>query len=450
MVEECRELRRLLEEARYDADHDSLTGALSRRAFHETVAALAGGGASGALLLIDLDNFGQVNKTHGHNAGDAMLAAAVEGIREAVGDDAVVGRLGGDEFAVLLCTDDPETAAKAVVESLADPTALPVPASIGIAQFPDHGQDAEALLRAADVALRVAKRGGRSQISAYAGASFAEDGPGGPRNALARLIAGEGIAMVAQPIVNSRDARVHAYEALARFRTGSGTDSPLHWFSLADEFGVRDDLELACLRAGLELLPSRPEGTRLSVNLSGPLLIDPRVQELFASLPDLDGLIVEVTEQALVELDEGIEAAIAPLVERGAKVAVDDMGAGYSGLRQITALRPDYLKIDRSLVSGIDTDMDRAALLGALVGYAAHSGGLLVAEGVETEAERQAITALGIPLIQGYYFSRPEPPFAEVVDPLAPALAVEDVRRANDAAAAASAGAAGIEARVTP
>jgi EAL domain-containing protein (putative c-di-GMP-specific phosphodiesterase class I) len=125
-------------------------------------------------------------------------------------------------------------------------------------------------------------------------------------------------------------------------------------------------------------------------------------------------LIVEVTEEALVQRDASLVDALAPLLARGAHFAVDDMGAGYSGLRQITALHPTYLKLDRSLVRGIDTDPDRAALLRALVGYAEHAGAHLVAEGVETAAELEAVSAVGVSLIQGWYYGRPGPPWPEV------------------------------------
>jgi diguanylate cyclase (GGDEF)-like protein len=422
-----RELNHLLTRARHDADHDGLTGALSREAFR--LALSARGAAPSALLLIDLDGFGQVNKLQGHKAGDALLLAAVDRIRTAVGVESPVGRLGGDEFGAIVDADDPVAVARRVLDGLA------IPASVGIAQMPADGDDAEALLRAADVALRVAKRGRGEPISIYAGESFGKAGLSGPRAAIARLIEGDGIAMVVQPIVGACDAKPHAYEALARFRTGSGTDSPLHWFALADEFGLRDELEIACLKAALELLPGRPAGTRLSVNLSGPLLVDERVYALLAAQPDLSGLIVEVTEQALVDHEIGIHEAVAPLLARGAQLAIDDMGAGYSGLRQVSTLRPAYLKLDRSLVGGIDADPDRAALLRALVGYAAHGGSHIVAEGVETAAERETIAALGIPLIQGWYFGRPAAPWPEVRDPGALGLRPEDVRRANAQAA---------------
>jgi diguanylate cyclase (GGDEF)-like protein len=406
-----REVNGLLERARHDADHDGLTGALSRSAFRAVLDSLERANRPGdaALLLIDLDNFGQTNKQSGHAAGDALLAATVAALRDVVGPAVPVGRLGGDEFGALVRGAAPAMVARQLLNRLvADPPG--VAASVGIAHAPDHGRDAEALLRAADVALRVAKRSGKQQIATYSGESFGEDGPRGARGALLRLIDGEGLVMVVQPIVDLPAESVHAYEALARFQT-RGTDSPLHWFALADEFGLRKELELACLRAALRLLDGLPAGARLSVNLSGPVLMDPAAQELLAEQADVSRLIVEVTEEALVQRDASLEAALAPLLARGARFAIDDMGAGYSGLRQITALHPSYLKLDRSLVRGIDADPDRAALVRALVGYAQHSGAHLVAEGVETAAELEAVAELGVPLVQGYYYGRPGPPW---------------------------------------
>jgi EAL domain-containing protein (putative c-di-GMP-specific phosphodiesterase class I) len=333
-------------------------------------------------------------------------------LRDELGADAKIGRLGGDEFGVIVPGDQPMALARRVLDRLAGPPVV-VPASVGIAHVNRHGRDAEGLLRAADVALRVAKRSGKQQISVYAGESFGEDGPTGARGALARLIEGHGVTMVVQPIVERTSGEVHAYEALARFQT-RGTDSPLHWFALADEFGMRAELELACLRVALRLLDDLPSGVRLSVNLSGPVLMGAGAQEMLAAERDVSRLIVEVTEEALVQRDESLIAALAPLLARGAQFAVDDMGAGYSGLRQITALHPSYLKLDRSLVRGIDTDPDRAALLRALVGYAEHTGAHLVAEGVETAAELEAVAAVGVPLIQGWYYGRPGPPWPQV------------------------------------
>ena len=430
-----RELREMLDRARYDADHDELTGALSRAAFRARLgevaaAAMAAGhpGADGgraeggtALLLIDVDNFRAVNKSHGHAAGDAVLRWIVEQMRAAVGGAGVIGRLGGDEFAAIVATVEPEAAAEGLLAQLGASAegVTPIQTSLGMALIPRDGDDAESLLRAGDVALRVAKRSGKHRLSVYAGESISNRGPGGALEALERLIGGQGLAMAAQPIVTVPECVPHAFEALARFQTG-GSSNPLHWFALADEFGVRDRLEFACLRTALALLGSRPAGTSLSVNLSGPLLLDPRTDELLAQTAGLDGLILELTENSLLDDTPGLHAQISRLLALGVRFAVDDMGAGYSGLRQITTVRPSYLKLDRSLISGIDTDPDRGALVSAMLGYARQTGGHLVAEGVETHEELETLIDLGVELIQGYYLGRPGVPWPEVTRPTSP------------------------------
>ncbi len=411
-----RELARLLRQARYDADHDELTGALSRAAFRaalERATASARESAPVCLLLLDLDGFGVVNKALGHAAGDALLASAGERMLAVAGAARPLGRLGGDEFAVIAGVEDSTTLAPALLGALAqcsDET-LRVSACIGVAQTPRDGTDVDALLRAGDIALRVAKRSGMGgQVSFYAGGPLSGQGAHSARSSLTRLIAGEGLSMAVQPIVDLRSGAIHAYEALARFGQG-GTDSPLHWFSLAEEFGERDALERSCLRAALELLAVRPEGTRVAVNLSAPVLLDGRTLGMLERPSDLSGLIIEVTEEALVQSEAQLHTTIAPLRARGARLAVDDMGAGYSGLRQITTVQPSYLKLDRSLVSGIDGDGDRAALVSALVGYAEHVGSLLVAEGIENHAELLTLLELGVPLAQGFYLGRPAVPW---------------------------------------
>ncbi len=234
------------------------------------------------------------------------------------------------------------------------------------------------------------------------------------------------MAIAVQPIVELGSRRVHAYEALARFGRRRADRSPAGWFALADELGERVALERACLGAALELFPGRPAGTLLSVNLSVSGLGDETTQELLAAAAaehpaGLDGLIVEITEEALVAEGGEADEAIAALRGHGVCIAVDDIGAGYSGLRQITAVVPDYLKLDRSLCAGIHLDADRAALVSALSGYAEKVGSLLVAEGIEQRAELDCLAALGVPLVQGFHLARPGRPWPLVED-AAPAL----------------------------
>jgi EAL domain-containing protein (putative c-di-GMP-specific phosphodiesterase class I) len=287
-----------------------------------------------------------------------------------------------------------------------------------------QAESAETLLLAGDIASRVADRddhiaAGRLLAAQHLRESQGAEQRAGDQETLERLITGEGIAMVVQPIVDLADDSIHGYEALARFDDGRLGGSPLHWFSVAEELGERPALERACLRRALELFDERPQGTSMSLNLSAPVLLDPLTTAALehtrsSGKSGLEGLIIEVTEETLVSAGSELQLAVAPLLARGAQLAVDDMGAGYSGLRQITSVRPAYLKLDRSLIAGIDTDDERAALVGALAGYAKQVGSLLVAEGVETEAELATVRRLGVPLVQGFYFSRPRPPWPEL------------------------------------
>jgi EAL domain-containing protein (putative c-di-GMP-specific phosphodiesterase class I) len=293
-----------------------------------------------------------------------------------------------------------------------------------------QAESAETLLLAGDIAARVAERDERAGHE-RAPARLLGDRGAGPsesmapshspedRRTLIALLRGEGISMAAQPIVDIRTGAVHGHEALARFNAPGSEAGPMHWFKLADELGERVALERACLRKALDLFPKRPPGTVLSLNLSAQALLDPMttviLRKRHGDIPrDLTGLIIEITEETLVHAEVELESVIAPLRARGAVLAVDDMGAGYSGLRQITNVRPSYLKLDRSLISGIDSDHERGALVGALAGYARKVGSLLVAEGVETEAELAVVLSLGVPLVQGFYFSRPAEPWPEL------------------------------------
>ncbi len=288
-----------------------------------------------------------------------------------------------------------------------------------------QADSAETLLLAGDIAARVSERAAPAAPAELTAAERAR-----ARSGLARLVRGDGLEIVVQPIVDIRSGTVHAYEALARFgvaaagpRSGGGAavPSPLHWFGLAELIGGRPALERACLGAALRLLGERPGGTRLSVNVSAPVLMEPATLALLHDagddLPDeLAGLIVELTEETLVEVDAELTEAISPLLARGAVLAVDDMGSGYSGLRQITAVRPRYLKLDRSLGAGIDADPERTALVAALAGYSSQVGALLVVEGIETDAELEALQRIGVPLVQGFRLARPGAPWPAVAD----------------------------------
>jgi EAL domain-containing protein (putative c-di-GMP-specific phosphodiesterase class I) len=298
-------------------------------------------------------------------------------------------------------------------------------------------ENAETLLLAGDIAARVASREKRLPASRPAApeptAALTPAEEAGARLALATLLRGEGMGMAVQPIVDLRDGSVHAYEALARFQRRRSDRNPLNWFALAEELGERVALERACLGTALELFPARPDGVRLAVNLSVAALRDPATVDLLQKVSEVEpnalgGLIVEITEETLVEEESGFGESLAALRGCGAQLAVDDVGAGYSGLRQITAVGPDYLKLDHSLVREIDRDDERAALVAALTGYADKVGALLVAEGIEELAELECLLEIGVPLAQGFYLGAPDRPWPTLSKKGAASLGAGDVR----------------------
>jgi diguanylate cyclase (GGDEF)-like protein len=428
-----RETAELLHRARHDAAHDSLTGLLSRASFRSQVdrlTAVATTERPVTLIAIDLDDFGAINKRLGHAAGDRLLVQAARAMEETLREGDVLGRLGGDEFAALVFCEDPVPVARRLLEAVTSNGVRGSSGCAGIASSPRDGIGAEALLAAADVALRISKRDGKQAVRVYRGAPIAAGGADGARGAIERLCNGFGLRMTTQPIVDLESGRIHAYEALARFATRGG-EGPLHWFALADEFGLRAELELACFEASLALLPKLPEDTRLSANLSAPLLVDSRTSELLDASKDLSSLIIEVTEETLFRHGEAVDRTLTSLRRRGVLLAVDDVGAGYSGLSQLATLRPTYLKLDRGLVSEIAREPARVQLVRALSGYARGTGGMLVAEGVETAEQLANIRAAGAPLAQGYLLARPGDPWPQL-DETARTLVGEQLAGVHD------------------
>jgi EAL domain-containing protein (putative c-di-GMP-specific phosphodiesterase class I) len=219
----------------------------------------------------------------------------------------------------------------------------------------------------------------------------------------------EAIVSVFQPIVELSTGNVAGYEALARFPRGDGRP-PNAWFAQAHRCGLGPQLEAKALRCALGA-HGPPARTYLSVNLSPSALLSP---EAAAELPEsLDGIVIELTENELVTEGGRVLDALAELKARGARVSVDDVGSGYASLRQLMRLRPDIIKLDRSLVSGIDEDPAKVALLESFVRFARRTGAHVCAEGVETLAELATLADLDITFGQGYVFAKPSEPWVE-------------------------------------
>jgi len=210
-----------------------------------------------------------------------------------------------------------------------------------------------------------------------------------------------------QPIYRLNDETVAGFEALARFEV-EPYRSPDQWFAEADEVGLGEELEIALARKALEALSELPKDVLLSVNFSPATIMTPAFAQLFATLP-LERIVLEVTEHAVVANYTELSARLHPFRLRGLRLAVDDAGAGHSSFRHVLDLRPDTIKLDMSLTRNIDRDRGRQALAGALSMFGRAMGSQIVAEGVESEAELDALRRVGVTKVQGYLTGRPMP-----------------------------------------
>jgi len=230
---------------------------------------------------------------------------------------------------------------------------------------------------------------------------------------LAAACRGEGLATAYQPIVDTSRGSVVGYEALARF-PGYTEKNPEVWFAAARSHGKAAELEAAALRMALRARAALPANCFLTVNISPELLTSECIRSVWRDEGQLGGLIVELTEQTPIDSYVGLEPDLNQLRSAGALIAVDDAGAGYAGLRHLLALRPSMIKIDRELIQDVDRDEAKRALIEMMGAFASRVDAWILAEGVERSEELDALVALGVPLVQGYYLARPEPPWAGI------------------------------------
>ncbi len=225
------------------------------------------------------------------------------------------------------------------------------------------------------------------------------------RRLVEAVIEDEAFNIVYQPIVDLASMRTVSFEALTRFRK-EPYRSPDHWFADAAAVGLGLEMELAAIRAAIAAFPRLPKDASLSVNAS-PGVVTSGLLEASLDARHLDRTIVEITEHAQVDDYAALRTALDPLIRKGVKIAVDDAGAGFSGLRHIVQIAPDIIKMDMSLTRGIDEDRARRALASAMVYYGRETGAAVVAEGIETEGELLTLKLLGIHRGQGYLLGRP-------------------------------------------
>ena len=413
------------------AYEDVLTGLPNRAMFNgqleQAVRMARRSGEPLAVMLLDLDRFKAINETLGHPVGDQALRVVAGRIRAALRDSDVVARLGGDEFAVLLATGDadrsPAVAAKIarVLEApiVVDGQSMDLAASIGIARFPAHGEDASALMRAADVAMYAAKRD-KTGVGVY-------DPSHDERRQehltllgeLRRAVESDQLVLYYQPKVSLAGGGTHAVEALVRWRHPQrGIVSPADFIPFAEQTGyigaiTRHVVERAIAQCGAW----RRSGVdvRVSVNVSARDLRDGSVfgEAVAAALrehavpPAL--LCLEITESALMDDPRSAQSALAILRELGIAASIDDYGTGYSSLAYIKQLAVSELKIDRTFVGGMEADQRNAAIVRSTIELGHNLGLTVVAEGVETGHELDELRRFGCDAAQGFHFARPMP-----------------------------------------
>ncbi|SFH67834.1 putative bifunctional diguanylate cyclase/phosphodiesterase [Albimonas pacifica] len=474
------------------AQHDPLTGLFNRRFIDEmtarqgaerragadrrgpgrpwsTGAERRGEGPAleqGAVLALDLDGFKQVNTLVGHAGGDALLRKSAARLRRAV-PGGVIARLGGDEFVVIvdrLVAPDPlalgERICAALSESIdLDGIAVRVGASVGVARLPEDTRSLAEALGMADAALYAAKDGGRGRAVAYRpkmGDALARRAEleTGLRRALAeeldepaaqearppdgRPAPRPAISLLYQPLVDLASGRLSGFEALARWTGPDGAPAaqPDEFVALAEQTGQIMRLSEQLLRQACADAARWPEGLRLSFNISPAQLGDPGLARRILDTLAEEGLPparlqIEVTETAVMRNPDMGAMILDGLREAGVRVALDDFGAGYSSLAQITRLRFDGIKIDRGFIARAGDGGEGDEILRAVLGLALGLGVEATAEGIETEDQLARLRALGCGFGQGFLLGRPAPQAETLARIAAEARALAQTLRAS-------------------
>jgi diguanylate cyclase (GGDEF)-like protein len=429
-VAEIVERKRARDELTHLALHDALTNLPNRAVFydrlHQAILISRRNGTPLALLFLDLDGFKQVNDDLGHAYGDAVLRQVGERLTEIVRASDTVARVGGDEFAMILLAADTEgaaTMARKVLKTIADPfpvesTTVNIGASVGIAMYPDHGDDAESLVQHADVAMYQAK--GSSGGFAVFTPNVSED----PRDGLTlmgelrRAISDGELTVHYQPRVNVSTGRVIGAEALMRWHHRErGYVEPEQFVRAAEKTGLIVDLTAWVLneaigqardwhRAGLEL--------SVAVKLAPRNFRDPQLPlqvgaALASNGADPAWLEIEVPETAITDGPAQALDALARLNALGVQLTVDHFGGGNSSLASLKRLPVHKLKIDKILVSDVAEDQNDSAVVRSMIALGHDLGFAVVAEGTEDEMTWELLRALHCDEAQGYYIARPMP-----------------------------------------
>ncbi|MEW6133163.1 MAG: EAL domain-containing protein [Pseudomonadota bacterium] len=381
-----------------------------------------------SLLIVDIDRFKDVNDSLGHATGDRLLVDIARLIKESLRDEGTLCRLGGDEFLVVLPARGLDVAvdvAERLIEAFkqpikADEHSLQVTPSIGIAQFPEHGTDIYTLLKHADTAMYEAKHLGRNRFSVYMDELGERVTERVKMEQLLREALQENLfQLVYQPVVDMRGGRIVGAEALVRWVRADGTVvMPKHFIGVAEESGLIIPLGEWVLHTALAQVNAWNKAGHdlwVSVNISPRQFQDPRLVEKISAALRQSGvsperLGVEITETVAMLNQEASTRILGGLKALGVRIAIDDFGTGYSSLSYLKRIPADMVKIDKSFVDGIDLEADDTAIVHTILALAGVLGKAVVAEGVETEEQYNALRALNCQLAQGNWIGRPLPP----------------------------------------
>ncbi len=408
------------------AHYDSLTGLANRNLFKERIdEALASSRRlepGFAVLLLDLDKFKSVNDALGHQCGDALLKQVADRIKAQIRDADTAARIGGDEFAVIVAAmrDGAASLAERLVQAIAEPYHIDghpvvIGCSIGLALVPEHGTRVDEILRNADLALYRSKNAGRSCFHLYSAELKAE---ADQRNVLEielrEAIWREELEVFYQPVIELGTGRVKSVEALARWHHGTrGYIPPAEFIAVAEAGGLIVELGNQVLARACRDAMSMPADVKVAVNLSalqfaGTNLVDTVTFALAQSGLPQTRLELEITESVfLADTEENLKT-LQRLKALGVSIALDDFGVGYSSLSYLTAFPFDKVKIDKSFIDRIDR-CETVAVLKSIVQLAKTLKLSIVAEGVESFEQVKRLQSLGIPLGQGFHFSKPVP-----------------------------------------
>ena len=419
------DLRRMYEVARADSLRDGLTGLGNHRAFQEELDRELDWyqryKVPVALLLIDLDDLKLVNDSAGHAAGDEMLREMGKLIADSGRYADRAFRIGGDEFAILLPHTDVDGAlnlARRLQERAMQPRAgaRPIPFSGGVSACPLLATTRTQLYAQADAALYWCKRHGRASIDVFhpvRDRAANQEASNELSATIARVVTNRMIRPVYQPIVDLTNGRVIGYEGLSRPTGESGFADPASMFSAAEAVGRTVELDLSCLHAVVAGARQMPAEQILSINISPRTVEAPHFSAdalmsllgRYAIAPER--VVIELTERERVEDLNRLQANLGALQRHGLRIAADDVGAGNAGLRLLSQMRFDIVKIDLTLVQeGAERDSSRAVMR-SLRELAARWHATVIAEGLETVSQLRMVRELGIAVGQGYLLARP-------------------------------------------